>query len=355
VWAKGAALAHNTAIIEARTPSYYERMQYYLARTLVLQKVRTLLGMDHITNLVSAGAPLGVDVLEFFLALDLPILEGYGMSENLSVATQNLFEPGAMRCGSVGKVVDEMTEMKIADSSMANPAVKGEGELCFRGRNVFMGYLNLEEKTHEVVDDEGWLYSGDLGWQDADGFVYISGRAKELVITAGGENIPPFVIEEAIKRELPILSNAMVCGDRRKYLTVLLTVKSQMDEDTGSPLDTLAPSVVKWCQERGVTGVHTVTDLRNHVNADRSGVIGQALQAAIDTYNKKHAISNAQKVQRWSLLAHDFSLATGELNNTLKLKRSVAHKMYEREIEALYSDDYPSSLLNVRNANNNIA
>ncbi|XP_018019281.1 long-chain-fatty-acid--CoA ligase ACSBG2 [Hyalella azteca] len=295
-WAKYHGLNYYKALQAGRSLSWYEWLQYNLARTLVLNRVKEALGLYHAHNFVSGSAPIGLDVLEFFQSLDMPIMEGYGLSESLSIGTMGLLKTGYFKPGTVGKVLSELTSMKLRPSDMANKKQEGEGEICFKGRNVFMGYLNLPDKTHETIDDDGWLASGDLGWLDADGFLHISGRVKELVITAGGENIPPVIIEECIKKELPILSNAMVIGDRRKFLSILLTVKCHMDETTGAPLETLASPVRSWCSERGLQ-IATVAQFKK-ASEDRRGLVAQAIQAAIDKYNRDHAISNAQKVQR---------------------------------------------------------
>ncbi|KAF2360621.1 Argonaute linker 2 domain [Trinorchestia longiramus] len=320
-----------------RPLSLYESLQYNLARTLVLNRIKDALGLGCSRNFVSGSAPIGLDVLEFFMSLDMPIMEGYGLSESLSVGAIGLLKPDQFKPGSCGKVLN-LTAMKLLESEMANKEQEGEGEICFKGRNIFMGYLNLEDKTHEAIDDEGWLKSGDLGWLDSEGFLYVSGRVKELVITAGGENIPPVIIEEAIKKQLPFISNAMLIGDKRKFLSILLTAKCKMDDTRGSPLETLAPAVTSWCNERGLH-ISTVAEFQKESD-NRQGVVAQAIQAAIDTYNRDLAISNAQRVQRWMVLSHDFSLATGELNNTLKLKRSVAAKLHADIIEEMYSDNY---------------
>lgn len=119
-------------------------------------------------------------------------------------------------------------------------------QICMYGRHVFMGYLGLESKTIEALDAEGYLHTGDIGQFDSDGFLFITGRSKELIITAGGENIPPVAIEDAVKTELPIVSNAMLIGDKRKFLSVLLTLKTEIDMNSGEPQNQLLRSVQEW-------------------------------------------------------------------------------------------------------------
>lgn len=338
-WAKKLSLNYYRELQQGRSLGLLDSTQLSLARWLVLGRVKGALGLSNAHNLVSGSAPLSVEVHDFFMSLDLPIMEGYGLSESLSIGTICTLTPKGFKHGSVGKVLP-LTSLRLEESSMASGRWKGEGEICIKGRNVFMGYLNLEAKTHEAIRDDGWMLSGDLGWLDSEGFLYITGRVKELVITAGGENIPPVIIEEAIKKRLPVLANAMLVGDRRKYLAILLTVKCEADPNTGAPLDTLVPSVVEWCSEHDFKAT-TVTEFKEEMDNNRQGKVAKAVQAAIDWYNKECSISNAQKVQRWSFLPHDFSAETGELNNTLKLKRSVAAELHAQAIEDMYSDSYP--------------
>ncbi len=189
-----------------------------IADKLVLGKIKRMIGFDRVKVIASGGAPLNQKTFEFFLSLGLVITEVYGMSETTGCATLNAI--GDCRLGSVG-CANEYCNIKIAD-----PDRDGIGEICFSGKSVFMGYLNLPDKTREAFDDEGFLRSGDLGRFDQDGFLYVTGRSKELIITAGGENVAPVPIEDAIKNELPeIVSNCMVVGDKKQFLVVLITLK----------------------------------------------------------------------------------------------------------------------------------
>ena len=150
--------------------------------------------------------------------------------------------------GSVGPV------MKNVQARLSEPNESGEGEFCMWGRNVMMGYLGREDKTSEDIDPEGWLHSGDLATKDKDGFYFITGRIKELLITAGGENIAPCPIEDNIKAELPIVSNAILIGDKQKFLTTFLTLKTVVDPKTEEPTRELMPAAVDWCKELGRPG-----------------------------------------------------------------------------------------------------
>ncbi|XP_044161962.1 long-chain-fatty-acid--CoA ligase ACSBG2 isoform X3 [Bufo gargarizans] len=212
------------------------------------------------------------------------------------------------------------------------PDGDGSGEILFWGRHVFMGYLNMEVKTKESIDEEGWLHSGDIGKHDDKGFLFITGRIKELIITAGGENIPPVPIEDAMKEHLPIISNVMVIGDKRKFLSMLLTLKCNVNFDTGEPEDELTTEAIEFCQKLGskATKVSDIVGCKDKL-------VYAAIQESVNAVNEK-STSNAQKVQKWLLLDKDFSIAGGELGPTMKLKRPVVSKMYKDQIDNFYLD-----------------
>lgn len=194
-----------------------------------------------------------------------------------------------------------------------------------------MGYLNMPDKTEEALDADGWLHSGDLGKHDKDDFLYITGRIKELIITAGGENVPPVPIEDALKEEVSIVSNAMLVGDKKKFLSMLLTLKCNVD-DNGDPTDELTPLAVEFCRQHGVIA-SKVSEIINK----KEPAIYKVIQEGIDCVNA-NATSNAQRVQKWTILSRDFSVSGGELGPTMKLKRPVVSKMYQEEINKFYSE-----------------
>ncbi|KAL2093224.1 hypothetical protein ACEWY4_010536 [Coilia grayii] len=297
---------------------------FALADGLVLEKLRAELGFSCCQKFFSGAAPIGSETVQFFLGLNIRLYEAYGMSE--STGPHFMSGPKAYKLPSCGKVVPG------CKSKLADIDADGTGEVCFWGRNVFMGYLNMEDKTKEALDEEGWLRSGDLGKMDGEGFLYITGRIKELIITAGGENVPPVPIEDAVKQELPIISNAMLIGDKRKFLSMLLTLKCLSNTETMEPTDELSLEAVEFCQVLGSQATR-VSD----IIGGRDKSVYQSIQEAIGRVNSR-ATSNAQRVQKWTILPRDFSISGGELGPTMKLRRPVVLKMYQSEIENFYKD-----------------
>jgi long-chain acyl-CoA synthetase len=271
-------------------------LQYALARRLVIDKLKAALGFDRARELISGAAPIAPDVLAFFSSIDLPIREIYGQSEDSGPTSFNM--PGKTRIGSVGPPLPGI-EVKIAD----------DGEILVHGPNVFLGYYKEAEATAETLKD-GWLCTGDLGVIDRDGFLTITGRKKEIIITAGGKNIAPKNIEASIKQS-PVIGEAIVIGDRRKYLVALVT----LDEDAARKV---APDVAESAQLASAPQIQA------------------AVQRRIDEVNKE--LARVEQIKKFSVLMRPFGIASGELTPTMKLKRKVIAQMYEREIEAMYVD-----------------
>ena len=326
-WAKKTGLKYNQQILDQRPPS--GSLQYKIADKVVFQKVKSGLGLNKCLRFYSAAAPLSKDILEYFMSLDIRILEIYGMSECSGPQLSNTNRE--QKVGTIGKTLDGFhTKIKPCENGDEQ---KG-GEICMRGRNIMMGYLGNEEKTKEVFVDEneedgGYLRSGDVGSMDNNGYVTITGRIKEILITAGGENVAPVLIEDAIKKYLPVVSNAMVIGDQKKFLSCLLTVKVEVDPDTLEPGCTLSPNAITWCEENN-SKAKTVQDFL----ADE--LVKNGIQNGIDKANEE-AISNAQKIKKWVLLQKDFSIPGGELGPTLKVKRHIVAKKNEAKINGIYA------------------
>ncbi|XP_074650379.1 long-chain-fatty-acid--CoA ligase ACSBG2-like isoform X2 [Tubulanus polymorphus] len=318
-WAKGIGLRGNKSALSGGSYPF----GWTIANALLFKKVRQGLGFDRCHAFISGAAPITKETLDYFLSINIPIMEVYGMSECTGPHTLNT--PNECCVGSCGRVIPGLKTV------LADQDSEGNGEICMVGRHVFMGYLNMDEKTSETVDNEGQLHSGDIGRLDEHGFLHITGRIKELIITAGGENIPPVLIEDAVKEKLPVISNCMLIGDKRKFLSILLTLKTEVDEATAYPKDELTRPALDWCKAIG-SDLKTVDEARK--KEDEKFV--SAIQQGIDLVNKA-ATSRAQTIQKWVILPRDFSIPGDELGPTLKLKRSVVAKIYAETIDALYT------------------
>jgi len=301
-----------------------DTLMYTIGQKAVYSKVREALGLDRCTAFFSGAAPISGETIKYFLSLDMVVHELYGMSE--VTGPQSLQTGPRTVIGSVGPT------MPGCETRLANKDADGNGEICMKGRNLMMGYLNREDKTTEDIDQDGWLHSGDIGSIDANGFIFITGRIKELIITAGGENVAPIPIEEKIKECLPCISNCILIGDKQKYLSCFLSFKVVVDRDNNDmPTNALTPEAVEWCRSVG-SNATKVTDILN--GPDAAALNG--IQAGIDKANKA-SISRASVVQKWTVLPLDISLPTGELGPTLKLKRFAFNKKYDHAIERLYA------------------
>ena len=231
--AKEAALEHHFATFEGKPGG---GLKYKLGKKVVMSKVAKALGFERTRGFYSSAAPLSEDVFRYFCSLDMPIQELLGSSETTGPQTASTSGTG-IRLGSVGRPYDSW------DVHVLNPDSTGLGEIATRGRNACMGYLWEEGKTAELIDAEGYVLSGDLGRFDKDGFLFVSGRQKEIIVTGGGENIAPVPIEDAIKEVLKdYFANCLVIGDKRKHLACILTLRTVLD-DMNQPTDKLHPEV----------------------------------------------------------------------------------------------------------------
>uniref|UniRef100_A0A8C3WWU7 long-chain-fatty-acid--CoA ligase n=1 Tax=Catagonus wagneri TaxID=51154 RepID=A0A8C3WWU7_9CETA len=297
-------------------------MSYRTAKALVFSKVRSSIGLNHCHIFISGAAPLNQETAEFFLSLDIRIGEAYGMTESSGPHTLSNHEN--YKILSSGKVIPGCKNM------LYQQAKDGVGEVCLWGRHIFMGYLEREDATTEAIDEEGWLHSGDLGRMDNQGFLFITGRIKEMIITAGGENVAPIPIENLVKKKIPIVSNAMLVGDKAKFLSILLTLKCEFDKMTGEPLDKLTWEAIKFCRDVG-SQASTVTEILER----QDPLVYTAIQKGINAVNQQ-AISNAQKIQKWVILEKDFSTSGGELGPTTKIKRHFITQKYKKQIDNFY-------------------
>ncbi len=294
-WAKKKGLAGGYAKQQKKTPPLF----YGLAERLVFSKVRQQLGFDRCRNLLSSAAPISLDTLEFFLSLGMPICEIYGMSECTGPATVGLADD--YHSDKLGRPIPG-TEMRIAS----------DGEILLRGPHIFSAYHKDEAATRETNNSDGWLHSGDIGDIDSEGFLQITGRKKDIIITAGGENIAPQLLEGKLKGIVAI-SQVVVIGDQRKYLTALLTLD---DEVLESELSNANSSAV------GADEAAQCKQLRDYLQQQISGI------------NK--TLAHAQAIQKFTLLARDFSIEGGELTPTMKIKRNIVSVKYQSQIAAMY-------------------
>jgi long-chain acyl-CoA synthetase len=296
-WAQRVGREWHKADREGRKPGAALALQYRLASRLVYAKVKAAIGLDAARILFSGAAPIAPEVLEFLSGLDIVVLELYGQSETCGPTSSNM--PGANRIGSVGRAMPG-TELRIAE----------DGEVLVRDAKLLTGYAGRPDATAETLVD-GWLHSGDLGRLDEDGFLYITGRKKDLIITAGGKNISPAAIEAAAEA-VPILEHVVVYGDRKPFLSALVTLNPEH-------LATLA-------RQHGVP----VEEIRDH-----PAVLAE-VQAGIDAVNAEQ--SRVAQIRKYTILPGRFSVETGELTPTLKLKRAVVVSRHLAELEAMYGE-----------------
>jgi long-chain acyl-CoA synthetase len=276
--------------------SFVDAARYKAFDKVVYGKVKEGLGLEEARMCVSGAAPVSKEIIDFFAGFALPIYEVYGQSEDCGPTTFNV--PGRTRFGTVGPPFPGV-EVKIAS----------DGEIIVRGRNVFAGYAKDPEATAEALAD-GWLHTGDLGEFDADGFLSITGRKKDLIITAGGKNVAPKLLEGGLRNH-PLVSEAVVVGDRRKYLTALITLDPE--------------AAARFLKERELPGPPEATD-----------DIRVEIQNAVDAVNAEMA--RVEQIKKFTILPRELSIAEGELTPTLKVKRNVVAAHFEAEIEAMYAE-----------------
>jgi long-chain acyl-CoA synthetase len=295
-------VAVSTAIAYSRSldrsgPGPVLRARRAIFDRLVFSRLRGALG-GRVEYAISGGAPLGERLAHFFRGIGLPVLEGYGLTETTAALTVNL--PGMQRVGTVGRPLPG-TAVRLGD----------DGELMFRGGQVFAGYWNDDAASVAVVDEGGWFRTGDLGEIDEDGFVRITGRKKEILVTAGGKNVAPAMLEDRVRGHA-LVSQAMVVGEAKPFVAALVTLDAE--------------AVAAWMKTQGKSG--KLADLI--ADPDLRGEI----QHAIDDANS--AVSRAEAIRKFAILPVDWTEQTGELTPTLKLKRSVVMSAFHDDVEALY-------------------
>lgn len=268
------------------------------ADELVYAPVRQLFG-GKVKRAITGAAPIAPEILQFFYACGVPVFEGYGMTETSTLSTANNSVFG-FRFGSIGRPVPGVT-IRIAE----------DGEILVKGANIFQGYYKDPEETAKTIDADGWLHTGDLGYIDADGFVFINGRKKDIIITAGGKNLTPANFENAMKQH-PWVSQVVMFGDRKPYPVALVT----LDPDT-------------------VPAIAEKLDAAEDQLADNEQVRAE-LQAHLDKVNEKFA--SVEQVKKFRILPHDLTIETGDLTPSMKVKRSVVYERYADVFESMYAD-----------------
>jgi long-chain acyl-CoA synthetase len=276
------------------------KVQHTVFDKLVYSKLRAALG-GNVSYCVSGGAPLGARLGHFFRGIGITILEGYGLTETSAGSTLNL--PGAMRIGTVGRAIPG-TSVRIAE----------DGEILLKGAQIFTGYYKNPKATKEALDPDGWFHTGDIGEIDADGYVKITGRKKELIVTAGGKNVAPAVLEDRLRAH-PLVSQCVVVGDNKPFIGALVTIDAE--------------AFPAWKKTAGKPESATIADLVD--DAELRG----AIQGAVDEANK--AVSKAEAIKSFRILPADFTEESGHMTPSLKIKRSIVMNDFASDVEAIYS------------------
>ena len=301
-WAYGAAIGigYRQAKLREERQSVPAGLSFafWLARLLVLNNVRRVIGVHRAKVLITGAAPISPDLVRWYMALGLEMVEVWGQTESCGAVTSNV--GGAVKPGSIGPKMSH-AEVKLS----------AEGELLVRGPTVFMGYLNQPEKTAETLKD-GWLHTGDVGKLDADGYFYITDRMKDIIITAGGKNITPSEFENQLKFS-PYITDAVVIGDKRPYLTSLIMIDHE--------------NVEKYAQDNAIP-------FSNYMSLCRRPEVQELIQGEIDRVNK--AFARVEQVKKFRLIEQKLTAEDEELTPTMKLKRKLVNDKYKALIDAMY-------------------
>ncbi len=304
-WAMRVGEKRASYLMESRPPPLPNRIAYWFADRLVLHNIKTLMGLHRLRWAGTGAAPISPDLIKWYWAIGIRLYEVYGQTENTGIATSN--SPGHLKVGTIGMPAPD-TEMKLSD----------EGEILIRGPHVFKGYLNKPEKTAETVRD-GWLYTGDVGRVDNQGFFLITDRIKDIIITAGGKNITPSEIENQLKFS-PYISDAVIIGDQRKFLTCLVMI----DED----------NVMQFAQRESIP-------FSNYASLCRGREIQDLIQGEMVKVNKQFA--RVEQIKKFRLIDQLLMPEDDELTPTMKLKRSFVSDKYKPLIEEMYQHGSPDA------------
>jgi len=299
-WGIGVGTEIANRVLDQQPVSAWLKIKFKLAQWLALNNVRKLIGIHRARFLVTGAAPISPDLVRWYLALGVPMLEVWGMTETCGASTgvpANWIKPG-----SIGPAA-AFNEVRL------DPVTS---EILVRGKNVFAGYLNMPEKTAETIDADGWLHTGDVGLVDADGYFRITDRMKDIIITAGGKNITPSELENDLKFS-PYITDAVVIGDKLPYLTVIIMIDQE--------------NVEKFAQDQDVP-------FSNYASLTRAPEVQALIQQELDRVNKKFA--RVEQIKKFFLLENQLTAEDEELTPTMKLKRKLVEKKYAPQIEAMY-------------------
>jgi long-chain acyl-CoA synthetase len=299
-WSIGVGTAITERVLAGQSVSTWLKFKFQLAQWLALNNVRKLIGIHRSRFLVTGAAPISPDLVRWYLALGVPMLEVWGMTETCGAVTG--VPADRIKPGSIGPAAG-FNEVRL------DPVT---GELLVRGQNVFAGYLNLPEKTAEAIDADGWLHTGDVGVVDSDGYYRITDRMKDIIITAGGKNVTPSELENDLKFS-PYITDAVVIGDKRPYLTAIVMIDQE--------------NVEKFAQDQDVP-------FSNYSSLTRAPEVQALIQAELDRVNKKFA--RVEQIKKFFLLENQLTAEDEELTPTMKLKRKLVEKKYTAQIEAMY-------------------
>lgn len=299
-WSIDAGYAVADSVIAGRPVSVTAKVKFVLAKWLSLNNVRKLIGIHKARVLITGAAPISPDLVRWYLALGVPMTEVWGMTETCGAASYTPL--GQIKPGKIG-IAAPFNEMKIAPDT---------NEIMVRGTNIFMGYLNLPEKTRETITEDGWLHTGDVGSVDDEGFFKITDRMKDIIITAGGKNVTPSEFENDLKFS-PYITDAVIVGDKRPFLTVLVMIDQE--------------NVEKFAQDNDVP-------FSNYSSLTRAKPVQDLIWAEIEKVNKKFA--RVEQVKKFKLIETQLTAEDEELTPTMKLKRSFVQKKYASLIEEMY-------------------
>ncbi len=300
-WAIGVGTRIADKVLAGEPVGGLLKLQFILARWLALNNVRKLIGIHRARFLVTGAAPISPELVKWYLALGVPMLEVWGMTESCGASTG--VPAGHIKPGSIGPAAS-YNEVKL------DPAT---GEILVRGDNVFMGYLNQPQKTAETIDADGWLHTGDVGRVDEEGFFRITDRMKDIIITAGGKNITPSELENELKFS-PYITDAVIIGDKRPYLTAIIMIDQE--------------NVEKYAQDHDVP-------FGNYASLTRAAEVQALIQGEIDRVNRQFA--RVEQIKKFFLLDTQLSAQDEELTPTMKLKRKLVQQKYAQPIEAMYA------------------